>query len=107
MVLVTAGAVATIPCSFWLGPSVSTWTPALAPLPSDVGYIANVGWCKMLSQSPPMSVHFQLVASATSVGSTNQLVASTFNGSAEVGGKGAVTRGVVGHCKGASLHEQS
>src|SRR5438105_2323320 len=81
--------------------------PTGVPDPSLVGYKPNVGCGRMLSQSPPVSVHFQPLACDTFEPLMNQLDASTFKGRFEGVGYGTVVSGVVGHSTRAPLHEQS
>ena len=60
----------------------------------------------MLSQSPPVIDHFQLVALATADGSLNHDAALTSSGSAAGAGYGTVVRGAVGHVMAAVWHAQ-
>src|SRR4051812_25090690 len=84
----------TNPCWFAPGPSplwgVSLESRGPFGAASMVAYTANVGCGRMVSQSPPTIVHFQLVASAPAQG------AASMAGS-ELGlGNGVITMGAVG-----------
>src|SRR5262249_27973059 len=96
-----------MPCSSLLDPSVSISPPTGVFVPSWVVNIANVGCGKTLSQSPPVSVHFQFDAWPASCGFWNHVAPSTFSGSCVGGGDGTGCSGAVGQATLPGPHEQS